>query len=81
MKLKDWGAFSLLGLVWGSSFLWIKIAVQEIGPITLVAYRLLFGLLGLIVVFAFQQPQRPSGRRVWLSLGILGNTNTPSPSS
>ena len=46
MKLKDWGAFALLALAWGSSFLWIKIAVQEIGPITLVAYRLLFGLLG-----------------------------------
>jgi len=28
--------------------LWIKIAVEEIGPFTLVAFRLLFGLAGLL---------------------------------
>ena len=53
MKLKDWGAFWLLATVWGTSFLWIKIAVQEVGPVTLVAFRVLFGLLfGLIVILA-----------------------------
>ncbi len=31
--------------------MWIKIAVQEVGPITLVAFRALFGLLfGIVVV-------------------------------
>ena len=45
MKLKHWVAYILLGLVWSTSFLWIKIAVQEIGPFTLVAFRVLFGLI------------------------------------
>ena len=33
MKIKEWGAFVLLGLIWGSSFLWIKIAVESITPL------------------------------------------------
>ena len=45
MKTKHWVIFILLGLIWSSSFLWIKIGVQEIGPIALVAFRMLFGAL------------------------------------
>ncbi|HEY4721254.1 MAG TPA: DMT family transporter, partial [Anaerolineae bacterium] len=51
MKLKEWGTFALLGLIWGSSFLWIKIAVEDIHPFVLVAFRVLLGLIGLIVGF------------------------------
>ena len=55
MKMKEWGAFALLGLIWGSSFLWIKIAVQEIGPFTLVAFRVVFGLLFSLAVIRLQR--------------------------
>lgn len=48
MKLKEWSMFVLLGLVWGSSFLWIKIAVQEIGPF----WRLLIGSLLVVAGIA-----------------------------
>ena len=44
MKAKHWFVFILLGAIWSSSFMWIKIAIQEVGPITLVAFRALFGL-------------------------------------
>ena len=50
MPMRSWGAFLLLGLVWGSSFLWIKLALTELGPFTLVAFRLLFGALGMAIV-------------------------------
>lgn len=50
MKTKHWLVFILLGGIWSSSFMWIKIAVQEVGPITLVAFRVLFGLLFSITV-------------------------------
>ena len=79
MKTKHWIAFISLGMIWGSSFLWIKIAVQEIGPITLVAYRVIFGLLfGLAVVF-FQRTKWPSGFKEWLPLLVLGLTNIAIP--
>lgn len=79
MKNKDWLAFLALGAIWGSSFLWIKIAVQEIGPFTLVAFRLLFGLLGLSVVAAYTRPEFPKQRRMWLILTIIGFTNNALP--
>ena len=47
MKLKEWAAFVLLGLIWGSSFLWIKIGVEGITPMVLVTLRVSFGLLAL----------------------------------
>ena len=79
MKLKEWGAFTLLGLIWGSSFLWIKIAVSEIGPFTLVAFRLLFGLAGLLVIMRLQKQSFPRDRRVLLAYLFLGVFNTAIP--
>ena len=79
MKLKEWSAFALLGLVWGSSFMWIKIAVQEIGPFTLVAFRLLFGLVGLLVIMRLQKQSFPRDRRVLLAYLFMGAFNTAIP--
>jgi drug/metabolite transporter (DMT)-like permease len=45
MKPKHWFAFILLGAVWSASFLWIKIALHEVGPLTLVGFRVVFGAL------------------------------------
>jgi drug/metabolite transporter (DMT)-like permease len=79
MKLKEWSAFVLLGLIWGSSFLWIKIAVQETGPFTLVAFRLLFGLLGLLMVMGLQKKPFPRDRRTLLAFFFMGVFNTAVP--
>ena len=79
MKPKDWLAFILLGTIWGSSFLWIKIAVQEVGPTLLVALRLLFGVLTLLVVALITRPEWPRRRKVWLSLAFLGIINNAIP--
>jgi drug/metabolite transporter (DMT)-like permease len=79
MKPKDLLAFIGLSLAWGSSFYWIKIAVGEVGPFVLVAFRLLFGILGLAVVLFFNRPIAPLDRRTWQNLLILGITNTALP--
>lgn len=79
MRLKEWGAFLLLGTLWGSSFLWIKIGVQEIGPLTLVAFRLLFGLIGLLVaVWVTRQkfPRMLTHLSAFLFMGVF-NTAVP----
>ena len=54
MKPREWVVFFALGLIWGSSFLWIKIAVQEVDPFTLVSWRLLFGTLGMVAVIVLR---------------------------
>lgn len=79
MSVKSWGAFGLLGLVWGSSFLWIKLALREVLPFTLVGYRLLFGLVGMALVIAVVRPRFPRDKKTWLMLLLLGLTNTALP--
>jgi drug/metabolite transporter (DMT)-like permease len=79
VKLKEWGAFALLGTIWGTSFLWIKIAVQDIGPFTLVAFRILFGLLGLLVVMRWQRQSFPRDRQIILAYLILSVFQTALP--
>ncbi len=79
MKLKHWLVFMLLGAIWSSSFLWIKIAVQEVGPITLVAFRVLFGLLFGIVVILIQRTKLPMTYRDWFPVLLLGITNVAIP--
>ncbi|HEY2980340.1 MAG TPA: DMT family transporter [Anaerolineales bacterium] len=79
MKPKNWFSFLLLGGIWSSSFLWIKIAVQEIGPITLVAYRVLFGLLFCAAVIFIQRVPWPRGWKSWSPLLLLGLINVAIP--
>jgi drug/metabolite transporter (DMT)-like permease len=79
LKPKHWFVFILLGAIWSSSFMWIKIAVQEIGPITLVAFRALFGLLFGIAVILVQRVQLPRHFNAWVPLLLLGLTNVAIP--
>ena len=66
-----------LSAIWGASFMFIKIAVVEVGPLMLVALRVGLGAAGL-VVFAVATGLRfppltgvTSGRPVWASCLIL----------
>ena len=79
MKTKHWFVFILLGAIWSSSFMWIKIAIQEVGPITLVAFRVLFGLLFGVVVIIVQRAALPRTFKAWLPLLIVGVTNIAIP--
>jgi len=79
VKTKHWFVFIFLGAIWSSSFMWIKIAVQEVGPITLVAFRVLFGLLfGLVVIF-IQRVEWPRTFKAWGPLLLVGLTNVAIP--
>jgi len=79
MKAKHWFVFILLGAIWSSSFMWIKIAIQEVGPITLVAFRALFGLLFGVVVILIQRVPLPRTLKEWLPLFVVGLTNIAIP--
>lgn len=79
MKFKHWLAFILLGAIWSSSFLWIKIGIQEISPTLLVALRVLFGALtGLLAILLTRTPL-PSQKGTWFALALLGVTNVALP--
>jgi drug/metabolite transporter (DMT)-like permease len=79
VKSREWVLFAALGLIWGSSFLWIKIGVQELDPFTLVGWRLLFGTLGMVAVIATRRPPFPRQRSTWINFAVLGTINTALP--
>lgn len=47
---------AVLGCVWGASFLFIKVIVEETSPFTLVAVRLTLGALPMLVIVAVKRP-------------------------
>jgi drug/metabolite transporter (DMT)-like permease len=79
MKLKHWFVFIALGLIWSSSFLFIKIAVTEIAPMVLVALRMLFGMLTAVIVAVTQKVQWPRDWKTWRVFAILGPTSLAIP--
>jgi drug/metabolite transporter (DMT)-like permease len=79
MKLKEWAAFGMLGLIWGSSFLWIKIGVESITPMMLVTLRVSFGLVALLVVMAAQRQAFPRDRATIMKFIFMGVFNTVIP--
>jgi drug/metabolite transporter (DMT)-like permease len=66
-------------MIWGSSFLWIKIAVQEVNPILLVAFRMLFGICALLIIILITRPKWPDDAKTWGMLTILGIFNNALP--
>ena len=79
MKLKHWIVFILLGLIWSTSFLWIKIGVQEIGPMALVSFRVLFGAVTTTTIALYQKVQWPRDGKTWRNFAILGPTSLAIP--
>ena len=72
-------AFILLGLIWGSSFAWIKIAVEEIPPATLVAWRMTLGAVGMLLLLPFLGVRLPRTVRGLLPLAVMGAINAGLP--
>src|SRR5258708_12756719 len=54
VKLKDYLVLFALAALWGASFLFIKVAIDDMSPLTLVAVRLVLGALGLLLVVPFR---------------------------
>ena len=79
MKPKHWAAFILVGLIWSSSFMWIKIALKEVSPVTLVAFRIGLGFLFGAIVVAIQKVKLPRDFKEWKPLIVIGITNFALP--
>jgi drug/metabolite transporter (DMT)-like permease len=79
MQPKHWTAFIFLGVIWSASFLWIKIALNEIGPFTLVAYRVLFGVLFAGGAVLLQRRAWPRDWTGWFPFLLLGLTSVAIP--
>jgi drug/metabolite transporter (DMT)-like permease len=77
----DWVIFAALGLMWGSSYLFIKIGVETLSPFTLVAARLVVGAILLAAVLAISSQRLPRSRRTYGHLAIMAVLNIVIPFS
>lgn len=72
VSLASWlPAFVVLAIVWGSSFLFIKVAVAELHPLYLTLGRCAAGALTLIVLVAIRRDRLPRDPGLWARLGLL----------
>lgn len=78
MSLKNWAKFWYMGLVWGATFLWLKIAIREVEPITLNAIRLAAAMTGLFVIFRLTKAKFRFRER-WRTYLFLGIFNIALP--
>lgn len=77
MSLKNWFRFIALGLIWGSTFFWVKIGLQEVGPFTVVFFRLIIAAIALAAFFVITRKRFPL-KYWWLYL-FLGFFNIAFP--
>jgi drug/metabolite transporter (DMT)-like permease len=71
----------VLGALWGSSYLFIKVAVAEVPPLTMVAGRLAVGALILWALLLISGRSMPRGRTVWGRYAVVGVLNGVVPYS
>jgi drug/metabolite transporter (DMT)-like permease len=63
--------FALLGVVWGSSFLFIKVGLEGLSPAQVVWGRLVFGALTLGVFVLIRRETLPRSARIWAHMTVL----------
>lgn len=76
---RKWLQFWLLCLIWGSSFLFIRIGVEYVPPLQLVFIRTLIAALGLNMVLWWQKKSFPGRGRNLVDIMFLGVVNTVMP--
>jgi drug/metabolite transporter (DMT)-like permease len=75
----QWLIFLALGFMWGSSYLFIKLAVDAFGTFTLVALRLAVGAALLWVVIRLAGQALPRERRIYGHLAVMAIVNIVVP--
>jgi drug/metabolite transporter (DMT)-like permease len=79
MRTWAWIGFWILGLIWGSSFLLIRVGVEEIPSAQLVFIRTLIAAVGLTIVALLRGKHFPTDRRTWSILALIGLVNATLP--
>jgi drug/metabolite transporter (DMT)-like permease len=68
-----------LALVWGSNFLWIKVALDAFSPIQLTVARMVLGALVLLAVMAIRRDKLPADLPTWGHLFVAALVANAAP--
>ncbi len=74
--VRDYVLLVTLAAIWGSSFMFIKLAVVEIPPVTIAAVRIAIAAGILFVIARMAGQTLPHGRGIWVTIvisAIIGN--------
>ncbi|RLJ41653.1 drug/metabolite transporter (DMT)-like permease [Litoreibacter meonggei] len=81
MSTQAWLEMGLLAVIWGGSFLSIRLALNEVPVMTAVAHRVFWAMLvlwGYILVRKFPLPTSP---KIWVAFLVMGLLNNVIPFS
>ena len=81
LSARAWAELLLLGLIWGASFLSIRVALDEVTVLWSVAWRVALGAAGLLAYLAARGVALPRGARLWGALFVMGLLNNVVPFS
>jgi drug/metabolite transporter (DMT)-like permease len=75
VRAKDLGALVLLAAIWGSSYLFIRVAVAPLGPLVVAFLRVFIAGLGLLAFATFRRRRAeiPGISKPFLILGLLNS--------
>jgi drug/metabolite transporter (DMT)-like permease len=72
IKQKSWLLdFTLLGIVWGCSFIFIKLGLEFLTPVGVVFGRVFLGAITLLVIARYRNINLPTNKRTWFILWII----------
>ena len=79
---QTWVMFLTLSALWGSSFMWITVALEDgVPPMTVVAWRSLTATAFLGLVLLYRGGRLPLRWNLWKRMVVLGATNVVVPMS
>lgn len=81
LSTRAWVELILLGLIWGGSFLAIRTALDEIGPLTSVLHRTGWAMVVLWGFVALKRLPIPRSPRIWGAFLVMGVLNNVIPFS
>ncbi len=76
-----WGLLILLSVLWGGSFFFVELALEGLGPFTLVTGRVGLGALALLVFIRVTGDRLPRSAGLWGAFIIMGALNNLVPFS
>ena len=75
MRSRQWLLFILLSLAWGASFLFIKLALNDLSPLMIGFVRLVIASVTMWIIAVATHRRPRFGRRTWLTLAAMGLFN------
>jgi drug/metabolite transporter (DMT)-like permease len=75
----DWSLLLILGLMWGTSYAFIKLGVQTLPTFTLIASRLLIGFVFIAVVVAVAREPLPRNPKAYVHFAVMAVINIVIP--